>query len=169
MRTRIAAALLVIAVSASPSLSARADDGTPWRATSPRVQLEAADRHLELVIPAGRARGATSRAVPIEPGGTYVAIARLELDCLVARGAFLRVALYARDDGTGRQRARLDSTLVRESADGVVVLFRAPRWARAAKLRVLARPDRGGAGLDAMNPLLIRVERAPAVVLRPDE
>ena len=72
MRTRLAAAFAVIALLASPSPRALADDGTPWRVTSPRVRLETAERRLELVIPAGRARGATSRAIPIEPGETYV-------------------------------------------------------------------------------------------------
>ncbi|TMD60687.1 MAG: hypothetical protein E6I87_04915 [Chloroflexi bacterium] len=169
MRTRLAAAFAVIALLASPSPRALADDGTPWRVTSPRVRLETAERRLELVIPAGRARGATSRAIPIEPGETYVALARLDLDWLVARGAFLRVALYARADGGGRQRARLDSTLLYGGGDGAVVLFRSPGWARAAKLRVLARPDRDGTELQATDPLLIRVQGVPVVVLRTDE
>jgi len=48
------------------------------------------------------------------------------------------------------------------------VLFDAPAWARAAKLRVLARPDRR-ATVDATAPTLIRIERAPVVVLKTDD
>ena len=39
----------------------------------------------------------------------------------------------------------------------------------AAKLRVLARPDRDGTELQATDPLLIRVQGVPVVVLRTDE
>ena len=165
-KSDVAAAALAIAVALGTRASA--DDGAPWRSTSPRVRLVTDACGLELVIPSGRARGATSRAIPIAPGETYIASARLELDVLIARGAFLRVALYDRADGGGRQRVRLDSVSVRGGEAGATVLFEAPAWGHAAKLRVLARPDRGGAQLSTTTPELVRVPAA-TVVLRPDE
>ena len=61
--------------------AATAAEGGPWRATSPRVRFRETSQRLELAIPRGRARGATSRAIPIEPGQTYLASTRLDLDC----------------------------------------------------------------------------------------
>jgi hypothetical protein len=64
---------------------------------------------------------------------------------------------------------RLDSTALRAGADGVSVGFLTPAWARAAKLRVLARPSADGTALDASDVLLLPLESAPDVILRPDE
>ena len=170
VRIRVATGVMFAALTAALSTTALADGDSLWRATSPRVHLGAAtDQRLELVIPAGRARGATSRVIALEPGGTYLAAARLELDSLVGRGAFLRVALYASERGSGRQRRRLDSAAVRQGTDGVTIVFEAPRWAHAAKVRLLARPDRDGATVTATDVTLIRIERSPVVVLRPDD
>ena len=166
MRSWLGGSLIAAALATLVSLTASADEGA-WRVTSPRVALASRPDRLELVIPSGRARGVTSRAISIEPGQEYVAVARLDLDALIARGAFLRVALYPSAAG-GRQRLRLDSTFAADGESTLSVRFAAPSWARAAKLRVLARPD-AERDVETTIPALLPVSGAPVVVLRPED
>lgn len=119
---------------------ASADEGIRWRRTTPRATAEVADGVLSLRVPPGRAWGVESAPIAIEAGRTYRARARIAVPSDPVAEAFLRVALYERADGRGRQRARLDSPASRsgEAAERDVH-FVTPLWARAVKLRLLVR------------------------------
>lgn len=119
---------------------ASADDGLRWRRTTPRASVEVSDATLSLRVPPGRAWGVESAPLAIEPGRRYRARAWFDVPAAAAGATFLRVALYARSDGRGRQRARFDSLALRPGrAAEREVDFVAPAWARAVKLRVLVR------------------------------
>lgn len=173
---RLALLLAAAAALAAVPLPASADDGLRWRRTTPRAVLVEEAGGLVLRVPSGRAWGAESSAISVEPARAYRARAVLEVPEGAARGAFLRVAAYARPDARGRQGARFDSPLVTPGRTERLALdFVAPAWARAVKLRVLVR--RGADATDpvsavrARDPGLRRIDRAqpPPVILRPGD
>src|SRR5437867_8826361 len=167
MRWQVLALSCAGLVFAAVAMSASADDGISWRRTSSRVALTRDGGALDLLVPRGRARGARSDAIAIVPGGRYRASVELDVAAAVPRGAFLRVALYRGADGRGRQRLILDSAFA--TADGPrEVAFAAPSWARAARLRILARPDRASR-IRARGASLAGERDAPEVVLREGE
>ncbi len=170
MRPILAAAALAALLLLS-SAPAAADDGLRWRRTTPRASLSAAGDALELRVPVGRAWGIASDPIALEPGGVYRARVELEVPAERLRGVFLRVALYQRADGRGRQRERHDSIPLGAGYGARVVEFVAPPWARAAKLRLLVRADADmSAPVRARHAGLAAVERQPPeVILRPDD
>lgn len=170
MRSIFPVVALALALLLSSSV-ASADDGVRWRRTTPRALLTTEGDWIGIRVPAGRAWGIASNPLAVEPGRTYRAGVEIEVPAERLRGAFLRIALYERADGRGRQRERLDSALVATGRGSPTIQFVAPAWARAAKLRVLIRAEGEMA-------LPVRVSRGavapaerelPEVILRPND
>lgn len=166
---RPAAIPLVFLVLLFASQPADADDGLRWRRTTPRAIVAERGDLLELRVPAGRAWGVSSQPLPLEPGRAYRARVELDVPRDRLRGTFLRVALYERADGRGRQRLRIDSRPLLGAAEARVIDFVVPHWAHSAKLRVLVRADADmPLPVRASRAGLYRIERAPPeVILRP--
>ena len=175
MRVVRLAALGSIALVLAAAAAGAADDRLRWRRTSPHALIGVRGADLLLQVIGGRARGAQSAPVRIDPSGAY----RARVDLAVpedahARGAFLRLALYARADGRGRQALRLDTPLVSSGSDSERIIdFAAPSWAHAAKLRLLVRPEPGLTEVavpvrarDASLRVIVPERRVPEVVLR---
>ncbi len=166
--------VLLLATSALALLPSQAladDDPLRWRRTTPRARFDEAGGLIALRVPAGRAWGIESRSIEVESGRSY----RVRLDLEVPdepESAFLRLAYYARPDGRGRQRQRVDSAPVTSGAAGQRSLdFLAPAWARAVKFRVLVRRSSNGAAPE--DPVRARLSElrsldapAPSTVLR---
>lgn len=180
MRALLAASLAVALVTAlGPTVAAddwpggrgpRVGQEPQWRRTSPRVEVLAGADALAMRVPAGRAWGIESGAIPVEPGARYLAGARIDVpEAAGVRGAFARVAVYDRA-GRVAQRRILDTAIVGATAGADArVGFVAPSWARAVRLRLLARRDAtvaAGDPLRASWPWLRRRTVPPEVILR---
>ena len=179
MRIIRLAALISIALVLAVAVAGGADDQLRWRRTSPHALIGVQGTELLLQVIGGRARGVESAPIQIAPSGAYRAEVKLTVpEDAHARGAFLRLALYARADGGGRQALRLDSPLASGGSDAERIIdFVAPSWAHAAKLRLLVRREPGmrevAAPVRARGASLHAIQSArpvPEVVLRePDE
>lgn len=169
-RVLVVTLLAALVVCVVPSV-AHADPG-PWRRTTPRAVLDLIGEELMLRVPAGRAWGIQSRPQLVQPGAALRVAARLDVLEQEARGAFIRVAFYARSDGRGRQRLVVDGQNVRGGEDRISeARFVVPEWAKSVKVRVLMR--RYGSPLVADVPVHAWVGalepylgRPPPVILR---
>lgn len=127
---------LSLAVLASP---ARADDGGPFRLTTPRGALAVGDGAIVVGVPGGRAWGAESALHPLPVTGTALVV-RIGVTDDAVREAFVRVAYYASPSGRTRQLAIVDSPPVPAGApETVAVAIDPPKGAVAYRVRVLAR------------------------------
>lgn len=145
-------------------------EGPLWRSTTPRAEVVRLGKLFTLRVPDERAWGIASSALSITRGRAYRARVALEAHDPAVHGAFLRVALYARADGRGRQRRWYDTPPLAGESAAREVRFVAPRWARSAKLRVLVRaPDGMTQPVRATEPALAEVVFPPLVVLRLDD
>lgn len=178
MRIVRLAALGSIALVLAVAVAGAADDQFRWRRTSPRALVGVEGAELLLQVTGGRARGVESAPAQIAPSGAYRAAVNLTVpEEADVRGAFLRLALYARADGGGRQALRLDTPLASGGSHGERTIdFVAPPWAHSVKLRLLVRREPGGTEVAA--PVQARdvslqaippTRRVPEVVLREPE
>jgi hypothetical protein len=152
-------ALSVVAL-ASP---AHADDGGPFRLTTPRGSLAAGDDALVVGIPDGRAWGAESALRPL-PFPSAELVVRIVVSDEAVREAFVRVAYYASAAGRTRQLAIADSAPVAAGRpETVAVPIDPPRGAVAYRVRVLARLRDGPArSADGAVTAVIRLALRPA-------
>lgn len=137
LRLALCTALLL-----ASSVSARAEDGTTFRRTTPRAPMSVSAEQIVFGIPSGRAWGLESRLVPIR-GGASVALDLGVSDELISE-AFVRIAWYDRDEGRPRQILVEDAPVVLPGVQRRVVMqLEPPDGAVAFRVRVLARamPD----------------------------
>jgi len=118
---------------------AAADEGGPFRLTTPRGSLVASEGALVVGIPDGRAWGAESALRPVPSAGMQLVV-RIGVTDDAVREAFVRVAYYASAAGRTRQLAIADSAPVPVGApETVAVPIDPPKGAVAYRIRVLAR------------------------------
>jgi hypothetical protein len=159
MRSKIAVALILCAVSAAPA--AADDDRSHFRRTTPRASLEEANGTFTLGVPSGRAWGIESELRPLPPERALAV--RLSVTDDDVREAFARVAYYARATGRSRQIAIADSEAVTPGESRVVLMaLDPPPGAVAYRIRVLARLRAGAVRSrdDAIQARLTLVDRA---------
>lgn len=133
---RVVCALVAVVALASV---ASADDGPPYRRTTPRGSFGEDGPELLVGVPGGRAWGIESALLPV-PNDRAEFHATVEVSDPEVREAFIRVAWYDRATGRPRQFALTDAQYVRagETATLEFALDPPPR-AVAYRVRVLAR------------------------------
>src|SRR3989442_15779406 len=94
--------LCALGVLTALALSASADDGPPYRRTTPRGSFGADGPELLVGVPGGRAWGIESALIPVPEGQTGFRTT-VEVSNPEAREAFVRVAWYDRASGRPRQ------------------------------------------------------------------
>lgn len=166
--SKTAAVLLALVVMALLGLSASADDGPPYRRTTPRGSFRADGPDLVIGVPGGRAWGIESALIPVPQVPTGFR-ARLEVSDPEVREAFVRVAWYDRATGRPRQFALTDARFIRAGETATVeVALDPPAGAVAYRLRVLARlrapqalsaPDAVRAAFSAAFPWRLSIPR----------
>jgi hypothetical protein len=139
VRKTAAVVLWALALWAALAVSVSADEGPPYRRTTPRGSFGTDGPELLVGVPGGRAWGVESALIPV-PDQHSGFTATVEVADSEVREAFIRVAWYDRTTGRPRQFALTDSRLVRlgETAMFEVALDPPPR-AVAYRVRVLAR------------------------------
>jgi len=139
MPRRVAVTFIAFALMAVLGLSASADDGPPYRRTTPRGSFGANGPELLVGVPGGRAWGIESALIPVPEGQTGFR-ATVEVSDPEVREAFVRVAWYDRASGRPRQFALTDARFVRAGETATVeVALDPPAGAVAYRLRVLVR------------------------------
>jgi len=139
MPRHVAVTFFALAFMALLGLAASADDGPPYRRTTPRGSFGAYGPELIVGVPGGRAWGMESALIPVPEGQTGFR-ATVEVRDPEVREAFVRVAWYDRASGRPRQFALTDARFVRAGETATVeVALDPPAGAVAYRLRVLAR------------------------------
>jgi hypothetical protein len=138
--SRVVASLLsVVAVAAALAFSANADEGPPYRRTTPRGSFGAVGPELVVGVPGGRAWGIESALIPV-PEERSAFRAEIEVSDPEVREAFVRVAWYDRATGRPRQFALSDARFVRAGETATFdVALDPPPGAVAYRVRVLGR------------------------------
>jgi hypothetical protein len=131
--------LVVLVAMAALGVAASADDGPPYRRTTPRGSFGADGPELQVGVPGGRAWGIESALIPV-PGERSGFRATVEVSDPEVREAFVRVAWYDRATGRPRQFALTDARFVRAGETATLeVALDPPAGAVAYRVRVLAR------------------------------
>ena len=159
MRRIIALALVLLAVPAIPA--AADDDRIQFRRTTPRASLLEDAGALTLGVPSGRAWGIESELRPLPPEGALAV--RLSVTDGDVRGAFARIAYYARATGRSRQIAVADTEAVAAGEGRMLfVPLDPPPGAVAYRVRVLARlqPGADRSRDDAIHARVTTIDRA---------
>lgn len=153
----------VMALSLAGPARAEADDGGPFRLTTPRGSLASESGKLLVGMPGGRAWGAESELRSLPPAGTDLVV-RVGVTDAAVREAFVRVAYYASATERTRQLAIADSALVSAGTTATVaVALHPPAGAVAYRVRVLARLSEAGArSADDAVTALLRLASGPA-------
>jgi hypothetical protein len=135
----LAILLSALALVAALAISASADEGPPYRRTTPRGSFGKDGPELLVGVPGGRAWGVESALIPVPADRTGFR-AMVEVADPEVREAFIRVAWYDRGSGRPRQFALSDARFVHsgETASFEVALD-PPSGAVAYRVRVLAR------------------------------
>jgi hypothetical protein len=135
----VASILFGFVVAAALAASASADEGPPYRRTTPRGSFGANGAELLVGVPGGRAWGIESALIPVPDQRTGFR-ATVEVSDPEVREAFIRVAWYDRATGRPKQFALTDATFVRAGETTTLELaLDPPSGAVAYKVRVLAR------------------------------
>ena len=168
LRTLVSLALAsTVAALVAHASAANADEGGPFRLTSPRGALAAMGSGLVIGVPGGRAWGVESDLRALPPPGVELVV-RVGVTDPAVREAFVRVAYYASSTGRTRQLAIADSAPVGVGAGATVaVAIEPPAGAVAYRVRVLARlfePDARSA--DGAVTALMTVASRPARPIR---
>ena len=139
MSKLFASLLGAASIAASLAFSANADEGPPFRRTTPRGSFGVAGPELVVGVPGGRAWGIESALIPV-PAERTAFRAEVEVSDRDVREAFVRVAWYDRATGRPRQFALTDARYVRAGETATLeVALDPPPGAVAYRLRVLAR------------------------------
>jgi hypothetical protein len=137
VRKLIASAACALLLAAA--IPASADDGPPFRRTTPRGSFGRDGPALVVGVPGGRAWGIESALVPVPPGRSAF-LATIEVVDPEVREAFVRIAWYDRATGRPRQFALTDARLVGAGDTATLeIALDPPPGAVAYRLRVLAR------------------------------
>src|SRR5881409_3993610 len=135
----MAALFCGLVVAAALAIQASADDGPPYRRTTPRGSFGVDGPELVVGVPGGRAWGIESALLPVpaEHAGFH---ATIEVRDTEVREAFIRVAWYDRATGRPRQFALSDARFVSAGETATLeVALDPPAGAVAYRVRVLAR------------------------------
>jgi hypothetical protein len=135
----VASVLCGLVLAAAFAFEASADEGPPYRRTTPRGSFGADGPLLLVGVPGGRAWGIESALIPV-PGQGSKFRATVEVSDPEVREAFIRVAWYDRATGRPRQFALTDArfVLAGETVTSEIALD-PPEGAVAYRVRVLAR------------------------------
>jgi hypothetical protein len=135
----VASVLCAFGLGAALAVSASADEGPPYRRTTPRGSFGLVGPELVVGVPGGRAWGIESALilVPEQRSGFR---ATVEVNDPEVREAFVRVAWYDRATGRPRQFALTDARFVRAGETATLeIALDPPAGAVAYRIRVLAR------------------------------
>jgi hypothetical protein len=135
----VASLLCAASIAAALAFLASADEGPPYRRTTPRGSFGAVGSELVVGVPGGRAWGIESALIPVPVQRTAFR-AEIEVSDPQIREAFVRVAWYDRATGRPRQFALTDARYVRAGETATLeIALDPPSGAVAYRLRVLAR------------------------------
>jgi hypothetical protein len=135
----VARILCGLVVTAALAFSANADEGPPYRRTTPRGSFGEEGPELVVGVPGGRAWGIESALIRVPEERTAFS-ATLEVSDPEVREAFIRIAWYDRATGRPRQFALTDARFVRAGETATLeIALDPPAGAVAYRLRVLAR------------------------------
>ena len=152
----MAALFCGLVVAAALAIQGSADDGPPYRRTTPRGSFGVEGPELVVGVPGGRAWGIESALLPVpdEHAGFH---ATVEVRDPEVREAFIRVAWYDRAAGRPRQFALTDARYVRAGETATLELaLDPPPLAVAYRVRVLARL-RAPQALSAQDAVRVRL------------